>query len=208
MREILKNFFNTKKIVNQRHSEFEKLQNKLEIKNIFNAISNYSTDSEIRYVGGCIRKILNNEEVDDIDLATNLEPEETMAALRKNHIDFYETGLKHGTITAVINEKKFEITSLREDVNTDGRHAIVKFSKNWKDDASRRDFTINSMYADLEGNLFDPFNGLNDLREGKIKFIGDPDLRIKEDYLRILRYVRFHLTYSKNVHYRNKKSFK
>lgn len=200
MREILKNFFNTKKIVNQRHSEFEKLQNKLEIKNIFNAISNYSTDSEIRYVGGCIRKILNNEEVDDIDLATNLEPEETMAALRKNHIDFYETGLKHGTITAVINEKKFEITSLREDVNTDGRHAIVKFSKNWKDDASRRDFTINSMYADLEGNLFDPFNGLNDLREGKIKFIGDPDLRIKEDYLRILRYVRFHLTYSKNVH--------
>ena len=95
---------------------------------------------------------------------------------------------------------KFEITSLREDISTDGRHAKVKFSKDWKKDASRRDFTINSIYSDGEGNLFDPFNGKKDLENGLIKFIGDPDKRIKEDYLRILRYLRFFLNYSKQKH--------
>ena len=167
---------------------------------IFNAINNHSDTSEIRYVGGCVRKIINKEEIDDIDLATNLNPQEVIYVLKKNNINFYETGIEHGTITVVIEDYKFEITSLREDVNTDGRHAEVKFSIDWKKDASRRDLTINSIYADVNGNLFDPFNGKNDLKNGYVKFIGDADLRIKEDYLRILRYIRFFSIYSKQQH--------
>ena len=123
--------------------------------------------------------------------------------MKKNQINFFETGIKHGTITAIINQRKFEITSLRKDINTDGRHAEVEFSKNWKEDALRRDFTFNSIYADLDGNLFDPFNGVDDLKNGNIKFIGDANLRIKEDYLRILRYIRFFLNYSNNDHEQN-----
>jgi len=203
MKNIFKKFFEKKKIVNQKYLEFEKLKNQSEVKNVFDAISNFSSDSEIRYVGGCIRKILNNEKVDDIDLSTNIRPEETILALKKNQINFFETGIKHGTITAVINQIKFEITSLRKDINTDGRHAEVEFSKNWKEDAVRRDFTFNSIYADLDGNLFDPFNGIDDLKNGNVKFIGDANLRIKEDYLRILRYIRFFLNYSNNDHDQN-----
>ena len=167
---------------------------------IFKAIKQNSTSSEIRYVGGCIRKILNNEFVDDIDLATNLEPQEVCEILKNNNIKFYESGIEHGTITAMIDNFKFEITTLREDVETDGRHAKIKFSKDWKKDASRRDFTINSIYSDDAGNLFDPFNGKKDLENGYIKFIGEPDKRIKEDYLRILRYLRFYSNYSKHHH--------
>ena len=203
MKNIFKKFFEKKKIVNQKYLEFEKLKNQSEVKNVFDAISNFSSDSEIRYVGGCIRKILNNEKVDDIDLSTNIRPEETILALKKNQINFFETGIKHGTITAVINQIKFEITSLRKDINTDGRHAEVEFSKNWKEDAIRRDFTFNSIYADLDGNIFDPFNGIDDLKNGNVKFIGDANLRIKEDYLRILRYIRFFLNYSNNDHDQN-----
>ena len=120
--------------------------------------------------------------------------------LKENKIDFYETGIEHGTITALIEGYKFEITSLREDILTDGRHAKVKFSKNWKEDALRRDFTINSIYADEDGNLFDPFEGKKDLENGFVNFIGDADKRIKEDYLRILRYLRFFAHYSKHPH--------
>lgn len=167
---------------------------------IFKAIKQNSTSGEIRYVGGCIRKILNNEVVDDIDLATNLEPQEVCEILKNNNIKFYESGIEHGTITAIIDNFKFEITTLREDVETDGRHAKIKFSKDWKKDASRRDFTINSIYSDDAGNLFDPFNGKKDLENGYIKFIGEPDKRIKEDYLRILRYLRFYSNYSKHSH--------
>jgi len=147
-----------------------------------------------------LRKILNNEKVDDIDLATNLNPLEVSEILKKNNINFYESGIEHGTITAIIDDYKFEITSLREDVFTDGRHAKVKFSKDWKKDAARRDFTINSIYADIDGNLFDPYNGKKDIEMGQVNFIGDPEKRIKEDYLRILRYLRFFLSYSKQPH--------
>tara|TARA_B100000989_G_scaffold260558_1_gene211192 strand:+ start:2381 stop:3655 length:1275 start_codon:yes stop_codon:yes gene_type:complete len=167
---------------------------------IFEAINAYSPESEIRYVGGCIRKIINTEKVDDIDLATNIEPKKICDALYKNNIDFYESGKEHGTITAMIDEYKFEITTLREDIFTDGRHAKVKFSKDWKKDASRRDLTINSIYSDKDGNLFDPYEGKKDLEDGFINFIGNPDIRIKEDYLRILRYLRFFLNYSKQKH--------
>ncbi len=170
------------------------------IKKIFDAVNEYSSSSEIRYVGGCIRKIIKKEIIDDIDLATNLKPFEVCDALKNNEINYYETGIKHGTITAVIKDFKFEITSLREDIETDGRHAEVRFSNDWIKDASRRDFTINSIYSDIEGNLFDPFDGKKDLENGVVKFIGDPEQRIKEDYLRILRYLRFYLSYSNNKH--------
>jgi len=167
---------------------------------IFEAINNYSESSEVRYVGGCIRKVINKEVVDDIDLATNLKPNEICEALKNKNINFYETGIEHGTVTAVIDEYKYEITSLRKDVKTDGRHAKVEFSLDWKEDAARRDFSINSIYSDASGNLFDPNNGKKDLEEGLIHFIGDAESRIKEDYLRILRYVRFFLNYSNHKH--------
>ena len=167
---------------------------------IFEAINSYSSESEIRYVGGCIRKIINKEEVDDIDLATNLEPKQVCEALKKNKIKYYESGIEHGTVTAIEDNYTFEITTLRKDIFTDGRHAKVEFSKDWKTDASRRDFTINSIYSDKDGNLFDPFNGKQDLENGIVNFIGEADKRIKEDYLRILRYLRFFLNYSKQQH--------
>ena len=176
------------------------LTNQTPANKIFEALNNYSDDSEVRYVGGCIRKIIKKEIVDDIDLATNLTPDEVSDALKKNEINFYETGVEHGTVTAIMDEYKYEITSLRKDVATDGRHAMVEFSKDWKEDATRRDFSINSIYSDKEGNLFDPFDGKKDLENGSINFIGEAENRIKEDYLRILRYIRFFLNYSKHNH--------
>ena len=176
------------------------LSDKTSTLKIFKSINSYSSESEIRYVGGCVRKIINKEEVDDIDLATNLEPNQVAEALKKHNINYYETGINHGTITAIVDKQTFEITTLREDVFTDGRHAKVRFSKNWKEDSLRRDFTINSIYSDQDGNLFDPHNGKKDIEEGVIKFIGNPNQRIKEDYLRILRYLRFFNSYSKQSH--------
>ncbi len=181
-------------------SNIKNFTKKTSAEKIFDVINNYSKNSEIRYVGGLIRKIINEEIVNDIDLATNLEPKEICKVLKENRIDFYETGIEHGTITALLNQQKFEITTLRKDISTDGRHAKVEFSKDWKIDASRRDFTINSIYSDKDGNLFDPFNGIHDLKRGLVNFIGDADKRIKEDYLRILRYIRFFLEYSKLPH--------
>jgi len=199
MNNLINKFFFRSQNLNLINLGFENIKN-TEIEKIFNAISSFSLNSELRYVGGCVRKIINKEKVDDIDLAVNLDPEDVCKALNQNNIKYYESGIKHGTITALINNVKFEITSLRKDVVTDGRHAKVKFSTNWKEDASRRDFTINSIYADLKGILFDPFDGKKDLEDGKIVFIGDPEIRIKEDYLRILRYIRFFVNYSKNKH--------
>ena len=197
MRNFLDKIFLRSNNLDQISNDIKKLTFNTPAYKIFNAINSFTSESEIRYVGGCIRKIINKEKVDDIDLATNLEPNNICEALSKNNIDFYKTGIEHGTITAILENYKFEITSLRKDVLTDGRHAKVKFSKDWKEDASRRDFTINSIYSDGEGNLFDPYNGKDDLEKGNIKFIGDPDKRIEEDYLRILRYIRFFLGYSK-----------
>ena len=178
----------------------KKISKEEEVAKIFNAINTFSSLSEVRFVGGCIRKVINKEEIDDIDLATNLTPTQVCEALNKNNIKYYETGIEHGTITAVINDKSFEITTLRKDISTDGRHAEVEFSDDWKEDASRRDFSINAIYSDQEGNLFDPFNGRKDILEGNINFIGSVEKRIKEDYLRIVRYIRFFLNYSKKKH--------
>ncbi len=200
MIKFINNLFKSKKETSKYKANFKKLVSNDEIKQLFKLLNNLQNQAEIRFVGGCVRKLIYNEEVDDIDLSTNLSPIEVKELLKKNNIKFHETGIDHGTITAVINKKNFEITSLRKDVKTDGRHALVEYTKNWLEDASRRDFTINAIYSDQDGNLFDPFNGKTDLYEGSIKFIGDPSKRIKEDYLRILRYIRFFLGYSKVQH--------
>ncbi len=200
MKSYLDKFFFRSNNLDYISQNIKNLTKETPAKRIFDCINSYSEQSEIRYVGGCIRKIIKKEKIDDIDLATNLKPNEVCDVFKKNNIDYYESGIAHGTITAIINGYKFEITTLRKDILTDGRHAKVEFSKDWKEDASRRDFTINSIYSDAEGNLFDPYNGKRDLENGSINFIGETNERIKEDYLRILRYLRFFLNYSKQPH--------
>ena len=200
MRTFLDKIFLRSNNLHNISNNIKELTDRTPIKKIFEVINNYSSESEVRYVGGCIRRIINKEKIDDIDLATNLKPIEVCDVLKKNNINYYESGIAHGTITATENEYRFEITTLRKDIVSDGRHAEVEFSKDWKEDASRRDFTINSIYSDSDGNLFDPYDGKNDLKNGYVKFIGDADLRIKEDYLRILRYIRFFSIYSKQKH--------
>ncbi len=200
MLNILNKLFSSTKNLNIINDRFIKLRKETNIQKIFDAIESYSDEAEIRYVGGCVRKIINNEKVDDIDLATNIQPIKVKQALENKNINYFETGIKHGTITALIENYKFEITSLRSDVKTDGRHAEIEFTSDWIKDAERRDFTVNSIYADINGNLFDPFDGKKDLENGLIKFVGEPEKRIKEDYLRILRYFRFFALYSNNDH--------
>ena len=200
MRSFLDKIFLRTNNLSYISQNIKELSQRTPAKEIIEAIESYSSDSEVRYVGGCIRKIINKENIDDIDLATNLEPPKVCEALKKNSISYFESGIEHGTITAVVGKYKFEITTLRKDVFTDGRHAKIEFSNDWKEDASRRDFTFNAIYADRYGNLFDPFNGKKDLEDGAVNFIGEADKRIREDYLRILRYFRFFLNYSKQKH--------
>ena len=200
MNNFFKKIFNYKKKITVRKNLFLEISHNTKIGKIFKAISEFNQESEVRYVGGCVRQTLCNEVFNDIDLATNINPEQVKQCLDRNNINFFETGIIHGTITANIQGKNYEITSLRKEISTDGRHAQVKFTNNWTEDSNRRDFTFNSIYADEEGNLFDPHDGVKDLKNGLVRFIGDPDKRIKEDYLRILRYIRFFLNYSKKNH--------
>jgi poly(A) polymerase len=173
------------------------LQSIKEANLIFSYLNETGEESKVRFVGGCVRKALNGQSVDDIDLATSWKPDEVKQRLIKEGIKVIDTGLTHGTITAILNKKKFEITTLRKDILPDGRHSKIEFTSNWEDDASRRDFTINAIYSDIEGRIFDPFNGVSDLKKGIIKFIGSANQRIEEDYLRILRFIRFFTQYSK-----------
>lgn len=146
-----------------------------------------------RYVGGAVRDDLLGLPVSDIDLATRIQPLEVIDRLEKAKIKAVPTGMDHGTVTAVSDGHPFEITTLRRDVSTDGRRATVAFTDDWKEDAARRDFTINALSADpITGELFDYFGGLDDLEQQHIRFIGDPLQRIAEDHLRILRFFRFH----------------
>ena len=138
------------------------LENIKEAEIIFSYINVPGEEDKIRFVGGCIRKALSGQLIDDIDLATSLEPDLVKQKLLKNGIKVIDTGIEHGTLTAILNKKKFEITSLRKDIETDGRHAKVSFTLNWEQDAVRRDFTINAIYADIEGRIFDPVNGRED----------------------------------------------
>jgi len=173
------------------------LENIKEAETIFSYLNETGAENKVKFVGGCVRKALCGELIDDIDLATSLKPEEVKEKLFKKNIKVIDTGISHGTLTVILNKKKFEITTLRKDILTDGRHAKVEFTTDWTSDALRRDFTINSIYVDIEGRIFDPLNGIKDLRNGVIKFIGTPEERIQEDYLRILRYFRFCIQYAK-----------
>jgi poly(A) polymerase len=147
----------------------------------------------IRYVGGAVRDELLGLPVSDVDFATRLRPEEVIERLEKAHIKAVPTGIEHGTVTAVADGHPAEITTLRADVSTDGRRATVAFTDDWMADASRRDFTINALYADPDsGEVHDYFGGLDDLKARRVRFIGDPLTRIAEDHLRILRFFRFH----------------
>ena len=172
------------------------LENISEAQIIFNCLNKKGIENQTKFVGGCVRKAINGEEIDDIDLATSLTPDQVKNRLSKEDIRIIDTGIEHGTLTLILNKRKFEITTLRKDILTDGRHANVEFTTNWEMDASRRDFTINAIYADIEGRIFDPLKGISDLKDGKIKFIGSTEDRIAEDYLRILRYFRFFIQYS------------
>ena len=143
-----------------------------------------------------MRNALLGAPVSDFDLATTLEPEAVFKALKAANIAVHETGVEHGTLTAIADKTVFEITTLRRDVSTDGRRARVAFSQDWSEDARRRDFTMNTLYCDLDGTLYDPTRqGLSDLKARKLRFVGTAKNRIEEDYLRILRYFRFHACY-------------
>jgi poly(A) polymerase len=150
-----------------------------------------------RFVGGCVRDAVVGRPVNDIDIATRLAPEAVVAALEAAGLRALPTGIEHGTITALVPQsggrpRLFEITTLRRDVETDGRHAVVAFATDWAEDAARRDFRLNALYADMSGRIFDPVGGgLADARAGAIVFVGDPAQRIREDALRIARYFRF-----------------
>ena len=151
-----------------------------------------------RFVGGCVRNTLMGKPIDDIDIATTLTPDQVIQALGEAGLRAIPTGVDHGTVTALSKGRPYEITTLRRDVETDGRRAVVSFTQDWDQDAERRDFRFNALYVDLQGRLYDPTGeGVNDAREGRVVFVGDPMTRIREDYLRILRFFRFHAWYGK-----------
>jgi len=151
-----------------------------------------------RFVGGCVRNTLMGAPVDDIDIATQLTPERVTEIATQAGFAAHPTGIEHGTITVVVNRKPFEVTTLRRDVSTDGRRATVAFTESWEEDAQRRDFRMNALYADASGAVHDPSGGgLDDARTGRVIFIGDAATRIREDYLRILRFFRFNAWYAK-----------
>ncbi len=152
----------------------------------------------VRFVGGCVRNSLVGQGIDDIDLATRLLPVQTMAALKAAGLKVVPTGIDHGTVTAISQRIPYEITTLRRDVSTDGRNATVAFTDDWAEDAARRDFRLNALYCDAEGVIFDPTGaGVEDALAGRIVFVGDAATRIREDYLRILRFFRFYAWYGR-----------
>ena len=152
-----------------------------------------------RFVGGCVRKFLSNEEIDDIDIATILSTDDINKKFENTNFKVVNTGISHGTITLLSKNLKLELTTLRKDITTDGRHAEVEYIDNWQLDSERRDFTINAVYLDINGKIFDPQGGKIDLKNNNVKFIGDPQKRIVEDYLRIIRYIRFKIIYDFKV---------
>ena len=151
-----------------------------------------------RFVGGCVRDSIIGLKTNDIDIATKLNPEDVVKILGSESIKVIPTGIDHGTVSVFSKDFNFEITTLRSDISTDGRHAEVIFSDSWEEDSLRRDFTINSIYLKQNGELYDPHNGIQNLKDKKIIFIGNPDERINEDYLRILRFFRFNAFYGNN----------
>lgn len=156
----------------------------------------YTEDKTVvRFVGGCVRKYLSGEKIDDIDAATILTTDQIKEKLKNTDLKIIDTGIKHGTVTVLSDTKKIELTTLRKDVKTDGRHAEIEYTDDWQLDSERRDFTMNAIYMDINGKIFDPQNGIVDLKNKNVKFIGDPQKRIEEDYLRIIRFIRFKVMY-------------
>ena len=151
------------------------------------------------FVGGCVRKYLSNEEVDDIDIATLLTTDQIKEKFKNTRFNVIDSGIKHGTVTLISKEIKLELTTLRKDVKTDGRHAEIEYTDDWQEDSNRRDFTINAIYLDIKGKIFDPQSGLTDFKNQNVKFIGNPHKRIEEDYLRIVRFIRFSLEYDSKI---------
>jgi len=194
----MKSFFLKNKLISQIKKIFFPFYKSKEIKKIFKLLENGQEKNKkvAMFVGGCVRKHLLGEEVDDIDIATIFTPDEIKEKFKNSEVKVVDTGTKHGSVTLLINKSKFEITTLRKDVKTYGRHADIDFTEDWNIDSTRRDFTINSIYLDKKGNIFDPQLGLQDLKIGRVRFIGEPDKRIKEDYLRIIRFIRFSLQYN------------
>lgn len=170
-----------------------------ENKKIISILNPSSQKVHTQFVGGCVRKALEGEITTDIDLATTYKPQIVKKILLKNKYKVLDLAIKYGSITALSKNYKYEITSLRKDINPDGRHTEIKLTKNWLEDSLRRDFTINAIYCDKSGKIFDPVNGLKDLKNKKINFIGNPESRIKEDYLRIIRFIRFSLEYNASI---------
>lgn len=148
-----------------------------------------------RVVGGAVRNSLMGVAVTDLDIATTARPEAVSERARAAGLKVVPTGIDHGTVTVVVEGRPFEVTTLRADVETDGRRAVVAFTDDWEEDARRRDFTMNAIYVDRHGHLYDPVAGVGDARARRVRFIGEPEARIREDYLRILRFYRFHAQY-------------
>jgi poly(A) polymerase len=165
------------------------------VRMLFDALANGGIAA--RFVGGCVRDWVLERPISDIDIAVDKPPGTVTKALEAADIKVVPTGIKHGTVTAIVKSRPFEITTLRRDVETDGRHAIVAFTDDWREDASRRDFTFNALYADRAGTIYDYFDGQTDLTAGRVRFIGDPEQRIAEDRLRVLRFFRFHARFGK-----------
>jgi len=167
---------------------------------VFSALEAKGGKGCVRFVGGCVRNALMAKPISDLDLSTQLTPDQTEAALDAAGIRNVPTGKAFGTITAIVDGEPYEITSLREDVETDGRRAVVSFTTDWTKDALRRDFNLNALYADIDGNVCDPTgHGVDDAREGRVRFIGEAGQRIREDYLRILRFFRFSAGYAQEI---------
>ena len=165
------------------------LLQKYSIKRLFDIFENES--KEVRLVGGCIRDAFLGKETRDIDVAANVKPDEIIKILDKHKIQYENFAYRYGAIIAIIEDQKFQITTLREDINQMGRHTNIIFTNDWKKDAERRDFTANAMYLSSDGNITDYFNGQQDITNSKLQFIGNIDERIQEDFLRIFRYYRF-----------------
>lgn len=182
-------------MIRDKYLNINKITTDSDVLKIFDIVRSHG--GIVRFVGGAVRDAIVGKKGFDLDLSTDLSPDELAEACEDAGVKTIPIGLKYGTLGVIINNTVLEITSLRKDIKTDGRHAVVEFTDNWEEDASRRDLTINAVYADEEGNVFDYYNGINDLEKGIVRFIGNADQRVKEDYLRILRFFRFHSLFAK-----------
>ena len=181
-------------------SNLEKLNNNLDAKKIFEILNSGEEEVVCLFVGGCVRDLISNKDTLDFDFATSLPPNKIKTKLEASNITFDNRFENYGSIKIILNNKYYEVNTLRKDLDHDGRHSNVLFTQDWRQDALRRDFTINAIYCDLDGRVYDPFKGIDDLKNGIIRFIGDPVKRIQQDFLRALRYFRFFIQFSKNNH--------